>query len=169
MVNRMQGTELKFTSPRSASQLRSKIRVCKPLIENRSIVLRRIALSAMWDTGAAVSAISRRAAEKIGVRIYERTLLGTAAGILPTFNDIVLLDLFISDCIIPVKAAVVDAIPGQDNDFLIGMDVIQCGDMSISTNHVAGDYCVSFKPYPGIFKPIADILPKPCFDKIVDD
>lgn len=113
---------------------------------------------AIWDTGAAVSAISRQSAERIGVRAHERTLLGTAAGILPTFNDIVLLDLFIADSLIPVKAAVVDSIPGNDNDFLIGMDVIQCGDLSITTDHTKGEFHVHFKPYPGLFKSIAEIF-----------
>lgn len=169
MVGRMQGTELNFTSSRSSFQLRSTVRVCKPNIENRSIALHRISLSALWDTGAAVSAISRRAAERLGVKIYERSILNTAAGTLSTFNDIVLLDLFIEDYLIPIKAAVVDTIPGLYNDFLIGMDVIQCGDMSISTDHTVGEFKVSFKPYSDMFKPLADILPMHKHGKIIDN
>lgn len=114
---------------------------------------------AIWDTGAAVSAISRQSAERIGLRIRERTLLATAAGTVSTFNDIVLLELFIEDYVIPVKVAVVDSIPGKGNEFLIGLDVIQCGDLAIATDHDKGIFNVHFSPYPGLFKSIADIFP----------
>lgn len=169
MVCRMQETELNFTSPKSGFQLFSKVRVSKPFVENRSVVLHRISIYAVWDTGAAVSAISRRAAERLGMRKYERSVLATATGALSTFNDIVLLDLFIDDYLIPVQAAVVDSIPGVSNDFLIGMDVIQCGDLSVSTDHAAHEFKISFKPYSGMFKPLADILRMSNNGNAIDD
>lgn len=107
-----------------------------------------------------MSAISKSAADRIGVKAREQTILSTAAGLLPTFNDIVLVDLFIDDYLIPAKVAVVDSVPGQGHDFLIGMDIIQSGDMKISTDHANNIFEVNFKPYPGLFKKVSEILPK---------
>lgn len=160
MVCGMHRTELNFSAPRAGFQLRSLVRGSKPFVENRSLILRRISITALWDTGAVVSAISRHVADRIGLKAQERTLLGSAAGVVHAFKDIVLLDLFIDDSVIPVKAAIVDSIPGQGNDFLIGMDVIQCGDLSITTDHTKDEFIVSFKPYPGLFSSMTNILPK---------
>lgn len=160
MVGGMQGHELKFNSPRSSFQLSSHVRISRPCVEAKCLNLRLISVSALWDTGAAVSAISKSAAERVGVKARERAILSTAAGLLPTYNDIVLVNLFIEDYLIPAKVAVVDSVPGRGHDFLIGMDIIQSGDMKISTDHANNTFEVSFKPYHGLFKKVSEILPK---------
>lgn len=122
--------------------------------------IKSIKTQALWDTGAVTSGISGRLADKLGLEVRERALLSTAAGCVPAFKDIVLLDLLLDDTVIPVKAVVVDDIPGDGNNFLIGMDVIQCGSLSIDTAHLEGNFHVCFKPYPGLFKSLKEMLGK---------
>ena len=141
-------------------QIRSEVRVSKPVADNGKLMIRWHHANALWDTGASNSGISRLLADKLKLKVYERTVLSTAAGQLKAFRDIVLLDLLIDGSVIPVKAAVVDVIPGDGNDFLIGMDIIQCGSFSINTDHDKGKFHVSFKPYPGLFKPLEQFLKK---------
>lgn len=141
-------------------QISSAVRVTRPGKESGRIVFKWHSANALWDTGAAVSAISRELAGRLGLQIRERAVLATAAGRVPTIKDIVLLDLLLDNTVIPVMAAVVDAIPGTGNDFLIGMDVIQCGDFSLSTDHANHEFKVSFTPYPGIFRPIDNLFGK---------
>lgn len=156
----MQDSELKFTSPVRDMQICSEIRVSKPITENGRLILRRHHAKALWDTGAAECLISRRLAEELKLSMHERAILNTAAGAHATFKDIVLLDLLIDGSVIPVKAAVVDSIPGNGIDFAIGLDVIQCGTLTIDAAPMEGNFHVSFKPYPGLFRSIEQILKK---------
>lgn len=156
----MQDSELTFSSPIRGMQIRSEVRVSKPVALNRKLLVRWHHVFALWDTGASISGISRSLADKLELKVYEHAVLSTAAGLLNAFRDIVLLDLLIDGSVIPVKAAIVDSIPGENNQFLIGMDVIQCGSFSINADHDKGNFHVSFKPYPGIFKSAEQMLKK---------
>lgn len=159
MVGRMHGTELTFSSPMSGLQLCSQVRISKPISESGKVVVKRCAVRALWDTGAVISGVSRRVASKLGLKAKERARLATVAGESPAVKDIVLLDLFINNMVIPVKVVIVDSVPGTDNDFLIGMDVIQCGALSVRSDHDGHLFNVEFSPYSDIFKPISEILP----------
>jgi len=128
----MQDPELIFFSPMAGMQLCSPVRVAKPESISNRLLVRWFSISALWDTGAVTSGISRRIAEEMRLEARERAILSTAAGMAPVFKDIVLLDLMIDNCVIPVKVAIVDSIPGDNNDFLIGMDIIRCGYLQIS-------------------------------------
>ena len=150
----MQDSGLTFSSPISGMQIRSEVRVSKPVALNRKLLVRRHHVFALWDTGASISAISRSLADKLELKVYEHAVLSTAAGLMNAFRDIVLLDLLIDGSVIPVKAAIVDSIPGENNQFMIGMDVIQRGSFTIDTAPLEGNFNVSFKPYPGIFRPV---------------
>lgn len=154
----MSESELIFTSPISWMQLRSQVRIAKPFEVSRRLMVKWHSVYAVWDTGAVTSAVSRRIAEQLHLKARERAILSTGAGMLPTVKDIILLDLQIGNGVIPVKVAIVDNVPGEGNDFLIGMDVIQCGDFSISTCHITGVYNVRFKPYPGLFRTVEDVF-----------
>lgn len=159
MVDRMQGTGLNFSSPISGLQLCSQVRISKPIPESGKVILKRCAVKALWDTGAVISAVSRSVASKLGLKAKERARLATVSGEASAVKDIVLLDLFISNMVIPVKVAIVDSVPGTDNDFLIGMDVIQCGELSVKSDHDRHTFDVEFSPYPDIFKRVSEILP----------
>lgn len=156
----MQDPELKFTSPVREMQICSEIRVSKPVAENGRLIIRWHHAKAMWDTGATYSVISRILAGKMKLSSHERAVLDTAAGKHATFKDIVLLDLLIDGSVIPVKAAVADSIPGNNIDFAIGLDVIQCGTLTIDTAPLEGNFHVCFKPYPDLFKSVGQILKK---------
>lgn len=135
------------------------VKVIKPLLSGKRMILRSRKVFAMWDTGAATSSVSRKLAEDLDLKILERACLSTPAGRIDTFKDIVLLNLLIDDLVTPVKVAVVDFIPGENNDFLIGMDIIHLGDLSVHTMRESMRVDVSFKPYPGAFLPMEDIFP----------
>lgn len=141
-------------------QLRSTVRVSKPMAEGGRLKICRHHAQAIWDTGAVTSGISRRLAEKLKLEVLERSLLGTIGGNVPVFKDLVLLDLLLDDTVIPVMAAVVDDIPGEGNDFLIGMDVIRYGTLTIVSAPIEGYFHVSFKPCPGIFETVEQIFKK---------
>lgn len=168
MVNRLQEGGLKFDSPRKRMQLCSQVRVSKPFIENHPCVIKRCRAKALWDTGAVTSGISRKLADKLNLRVYEQARLATTAGEVDTFNDVVLLDLFFDETVIPVKVVVIDSIPGEGIDFLIGMDVIQCGDLTITTDHASQRFNVCFTPYAGLFNAISDIIPYLPKDRFLD-
>lgn len=156
----MQYPELNFTSPVQDLQICSNIRISKPLKENGRVIVRWHHAKALWDTGAAASVISRSLAEKMKLSVHERAILNTATGTHATFKDIVLLDLLIDGSVIPVKAAVADSIPGKHVDFAIGLDLIQCGTLTIDTAPLEGNFKVCFKPYPGLFKSVEELLKK---------
>ena len=157
----MSNPQLNFSATTKLGQIRSGVRVIKPHIEGSAMKLRQVHVWALWDTGAVTSGISRRAAEALGLEVTQLTILSTAAGDVSAVKDVVLLDLCFDNTIIPVMAAIVDKIPGTDNDFLIGMDVISYGDFSLRTDHTRSEYIVSFKPYPGAFKTIEAALNLP--------
>lgn len=161
----MPNAELTFTSPITAMQLASRVRIAKPFGKLRRMVIRWHSVNAIWDTGAVTSAVSRKLAESLQMEVRERTILSTGAGMLPSFKDIVLLELLVGAGVIPVKATVVENIPGENipgenNDFLIGMDIIQCGNLSISSDHPNGLFHVRFTPYPGLFRTVKDLFLK---------
>lgn len=160
IFNGMQDSGLNFSSPVSGMQLCSGIKVAKPSFLSNRMTIRWHSMQALWDTGAVTSGISREMASRIGLEPRERAILATAAGSVVTEKDIILLNLLIDDCVMPVKVAVVDSIPGVGNDFLIGMDIIQCGDLSISSDHPNGLFYVRFTPYPGLFRTGEDLFLK---------
>lgn len=164
----MQNPGLTFTSPRQGMQICSQVQICKPIRHNRRAVLGRCTVRALWDTGAVTSGISRRIATKLGLKVRERAILATAAGDVQTYKDLVLLDIFIDNRLLPVKAVVVDAVPGEGNDFLIGMDVMQCGQLIVDTDHERNCFEIRFHPYADLFQPIESILPGLTANRIVD-
>lgn len=160
---------MRFECPVGGMQLRSRVQISKPGTEAGRHVIRRTAVMALWDTGAVTSAITRQTAERLRLRVYERAVLGTTAGEIKCFKDIVLLDLQLDDGrVLPVKAAVVEVIPGECNDFLIGMDVMQCGEMTVGADHERGMFQVTFTPYPGLFRTVDEIFPEQSVRDIVD-
>ena len=152
----MQDRELNFVSPVSDMQLCSVVRVSKTRVDGKTLKIKRHRVKALWDTGAVTSAISRSLADILGLKVREHTVLQTASGSVRVAKDLVLLDLMLDDTVIPVMAAVVDSVPGKNIDFLIGMDVIMCGSLSVDTVPHEGNFHVSFIPYPGLFKNIQE-------------
>lgn len=150
--------KLEFVSSLHGLQLLSRVRVGKPYAEDKILRFQWEEVTALWDTGAVTSGISLRLAQALGLRVREHVCLGTAAGQLPTFNDIVLLDLLLDGTVIPVKAAVIDKVPGPDNDFVIGMDVMRGGDLHVCPDESAGVFRCTFTPRPGVFRRLPEIF-----------
>lgn len=162
----MPDAELRFSTSRQVRQLVSEVVVVKPSRGAGGLRLLRAKVKAMWDTGAAVSGISRRLADKLCLKPRSASMLGTAAGLLPAFSDIVLVDVLLDGTVMPMEAVVVDSIPGEEIDFLLGLNIIEAGELSVRTDFACDSHIVSFKPLPGIFKPINEIFPAAKFASV---
>ena len=87
-------------------------------------------VSALWDTGSSQSCISRRMAEKMGLKEVD-----TRINIIPNGNieaKVYRLDVVIADELIFNDLKVVEyPLERHDVDFLIGMDIISQGEFTI--------------------------------------
>jgi predicted aspartyl protease len=116
--------------------LQTQVRIHKP---NEAISLR---ISAIWDTGATGSVISKQTIEKLG-------LAQTGFKVVSTANGTIRKKSYTIDIELPNKVLVQGLVATEteflygDCDALIGMDIITLGDFSI-TNH-KGDTCFSFR------------------------
>lgn len=84
----------------------------------------------LWDTGASMSSISPRIVEDLSLIPIGKILMSTANGTIPC-------DTYLVDIILPNHVTIKDVRVsccdlGTDADILIGMDIIQLGDFSIS-------------------------------------
>jgi predicted aspartyl protease len=100
-------------------------------------------ITALWDTGATGSAITKRAAQALGLVPTGIKQVQTANGLCIqntyTVNIVLLNGVRVTDLVVTE----LDGLVGADSDALIGMDVICLGDFSI-TNH-KGKTCMSFR------------------------
>lgn len=85
-------------------------------------------LNAIWDTGATSTCISNKVAASLGLVPDGKERIGTAGGS-------VIVSTYIIDVLFPghvfkqhIEAAACD----MDIDVLIGMDIISCGDFSVT-------------------------------------
>lgn len=86
--------------------------------------------SAIWDTGAMKSCITKRIAEDLSLIPIGRTTLGTANG--STVADTYFVDIGLPNGVMVPKVLVNCADLGEGLDVLIGMDIISLGDFSIT-------------------------------------
>ena len=84
---------------------------------------------ALWDTGAVYSVISRQFAMKLGLTSFDSGRAYTAQGSYDT--SVYLLDILLPNKMIFKDLRVSDG-EFQDFDFLLGMDVISLGDLTIT-------------------------------------
>ena len=84
---------------------------------------------ALWDTGAVYSVISRQFAMKLGLTSFDSGRAYTAQGSYDT--SVYLLDILLPNKMIVKDLRVSDG-EFQDFDFLLGMDVISLGDLTIT-------------------------------------
>lgn len=89
---------------------------------------------AIWDTGTVVSCISDEIARRENMKPVDSGVLATLTG----QKEIVyyFLDIWLSkDILIPnVKAAGI-SMAGRDSDFVIGMDIISRGNLTVKNNN----------------------------------
>lgn len=99
-------------------------------------------IKAIWDTGALTSCISNKFARKMGLQVVD-----TGIGVTPTGQTEIqyyFVDVHISDDIIIPNVRVAGfPLENHDADFLIGMDIITKGDLSI--RNVKGKTKIEFK------------------------
>ena len=88
---------------------------------------------ALWDTGAVYSVISRQFAMKLGLTSFDSGRAYTAQGSYDT--SVYLLDILLPNKMIVKDLRVSDG-EFQDFDFLLGMDVISLGDLTITNKGV---------------------------------
>jgi len=106
---------------------------------------RKITVSALWDTGATLSAITPDTAQKLNLVPFNRVKVN---GINNTsMADVVKISIKLPN-LIELKnynVAVCNLI--KDVDFLIGMDIIQLGDFSISNGAGKTLFTFSIPPF----------------------
>lgn len=97
--------------------------------------------AAIWDTGASASAISQKVVDACGLAPTGMTMVQTAAGLEPaeTYLINVALPNGVGFAILQVTKAKL----GDDNDVLIGMDIISQGDFTVTNK--GGNTIFSFR------------------------
>ena len=99
-------------------------------IRNNSIPYMPKMWSAIWDTGATKSCITKRIVDDLKLIPVGRTTIGTANGL--TIADTYFVNIGLPNGIIVPNVLVSCADLGKDIDVLIGMDIITLGDFSIT-------------------------------------
>ena len=131
----MHHSALKNESPNLAIRLTSEIEISDVLQNTK-----KLKAKALWDTGAMMSAITPEAARSLSLVSYDRKRVKginneiTLAGIARVCIKLPNMDEIKSDVLICSLV--------KDIDLLIGMDIIQLGDFSISNG--AGKTLFSF-------------------------
>lgn len=105
-----------------------------------------IPISALWDTGASSSCISKKVAAEIGLQPLGMAEVHTAGGIhtVPVYK----IDVFLND-IIFYSIEVTEFVGNGKFDMLVGMDIITLGDLAITNAN--GNTAVSFRIPPDAF------------------
>lgn len=90
----------------------------------------RLTIRALIDTGASGSAISARFAQSVNLSSYRRTIVHTAKGddTVPVYT----VDVFLPNGVWFQNKNVSEFKGASDFDFIIGMDILSQGDMSIT-------------------------------------
>lgn len=113
-----------------ANRLITPVTVREPGGNTESILINK----AIWDTGAVVSCISDEIAKRENMKPVDSGVLATLTG----QKEIVyyFLNIWLSkDILIPnVKVAGVSMV-GRDSDFVIGMDIISRGNLTVKNNN----------------------------------
>lgn len=86
--------------------------------------------SAIWDTGATKSCITKRIADDLRLIPVGRTTIGTANGL--TVADTYFVNVGLPNGIVVPNVLASCADLGKDIDILIGMDIITLGDFSLT-------------------------------------
>lgn len=103
-----------------------------------------LTVSALWDTGASVSVISKETAENLKLKPLNQVSVFTGSGILQTTTYSVFLGIKSNSGAILFQKIKVNEFPGHPYfDFLIGMDVITRGKFSIDCR--TGDTLFTFQ------------------------
>jgi predicted aspartyl protease len=97
---------------------------------NGQQVKKRLTATAVWDTGATHSMITKETAQRLELTIIDT---GRVVGVnSSTIADIALISIGLPNgVLIPNKRVIISSLGGQE-DMLIGMDIIRLGDFSIS-------------------------------------
>ena len=90
----------------------------------------RLTIKALVDTGASGSAISERFAKCVQLSSYRRMIVHAANGdsIVPVYT----VDVFLPNGVVFQNTNVSEFSGGSDFDFIIGMDILMQGDLSIT-------------------------------------
>jgi hypothetical protein len=87
-------------------------------------------LTAMWDTGANITCISKALAHRLNLKVDGRATVASANGINSVYMHLVDIELPNGLCFNEVKVLSCDLVT---EDVLIGMDIISRGDFAYST------------------------------------
>ena len=99
----------------------------------------RVEVSALWDTGASICAVSKEAAYEIGLKPTGKTQCEVAGG--KTLDvETACIDFFLPDgTTVKTEASIID-MPNSAYNFIVGMSVILQGDFLIKKTQTGFDF-----------------------------
>lgn len=103
-------------------------------------------VTAKWDTGATICAISRKLANKLGLSPRASLAYTSFAGEGECRLDVVAVSFGRNGLYINVLAGIVDAMPHADCDLLIGMDLISTGVLEMGAVPGRDELWLTFEP-----------------------
>jgi len=115
--------------------------------ENSYSMFQHEKMTAIWDTGATNSVITKNVVTKIGLKAIGITQVNTAGGKLEC--NVFMINMFLPNNIGIPNIRATEGILGGNIDVLIGMDIISKGDFAITNTN--GKTVFSFQ-IPSIYK-----------------
>lgn len=123
-----------------ALRLISSVKLTAPSGESECVA------TALWDTGAAHSAIARSVADNIGLKPIDSVTLSTFTGSSILASGMVSVHICLDGYVLETMMAVMDDAAMSDHKVTLGLDFISMGDFAIS--HDKDGYPVFAFQYP---------------------
>ncbi len=123
---------------------KARIRLAQSIATIYKIPFKDLEVEAIWDTGATRTAISRSIVRKLNLIPIARTNVQAAGN--SYISDVYKVDIFLPNRVIVNDVHVTEAKNIQDSEILIGMDIINIGDFSITNADEKTYFSFRFPP-----------------------
>jgi predicted aspartyl protease len=121
-----------------------QINQSKMLCDVRGLNKFDVGASALWDTGASGSCISKSLASKLGLTAIELCNIAGVGGIQE--SDVYLVDIQLPNQILVSNIRVSEFLDNGKFDVILGMDIITLGDFSINNFNKESVFRFSYPP-----------------------
>ena len=139
-MHRIQYSAFKFEYPKLSLRLITEVEICDVLQSSK-----RIKARALWDTGAMLSAITPEVAQKLNLVPFNRVKVNGINNV--SIADVVKVYIKLPNLAEVKNTNVTVCNLVKDVDLLIGMDIIQLGDFSISNGAGKTLFTFSMPPF----------------------
>lgn len=123
--------------------LKTDVGVCLPFLgqpsKDEKIVIEKF--KAIWDTGATNSVVTEAVAQKLGLKPIRVARVYHAVG--ESFSPVYLVNIALPNNVIVQGVTVTRGVLPEDDQVLIGMDIIGMGDFAVT--NVGGKTVMSFR------------------------